>query len=63
MKIVTCRNCKAQKTAGDICPVCTAGHRQQTLRVRKNQPIGLANAHFFHAPAAVNSKIARGDSR
>lgn len=61
---VTCRTCKSKKTAGDICPVCTSGMVRQTMLIRKAQPISLARAHFFHAPAAgVLVSTAKGDRR
>lgn len=61
---VTCRTCKSLKTRGDICPVCTSGKREQTLLVRKAQPISLAHAHFFHGvTAGVSRARAFGDYR
>lgn len=61
--IVRCRSCKNPKGRTDICPVCTAGKREQTLTVRKCQPVSLMRAHFFHASAVVTAKVARGDYR
>lgn len=59
-----CRTCGTTKYRGDACPGCGAGLPKQTFIVRKAQPTGLAQAHFYHAPAAgVGSARARGDYR
>jgi len=63
MTIVKCRACGTSKASGDICPGCGYGQAQQTMRVRKSQPISIFGKHGFHAAASVTRTQAVGRFR